>query len=52
MISGDIVVEINGAKVNTSEEIYQAVRSSNQITMLVQRGDELRRLHVTPEYTE
>lgn len=52
MISGDIVVEINGAKVNTSEEIYEAVRSSDQITMLVQRGDELLRMRVTPEYTE
>lgn len=52
MIPGDIVVEINGAKVNTSEEIYQAVRSSDQITILVQRGDELFRLRVTPEYTE
>lgn len=52
MISGDIVVEINGAKVSTSEEIYQAVRSSDHITMLVQRGDELLRLRVTPEYTE
>lgn len=52
MISGDIVVEINGTKVNTSEEIYQAVRSSDQITMRVQRGDELLRLCVTPEYAE
>lgn len=46
------MVEINGAKVNTSEEIYQAVRSGDQITMLVQRGDGLLRLRVTPEYTE
>lgn len=46
------MVEINGAKVNTSEEIYQAVRSSDQITMLVQRGDELLRVRVTPEATE
>lgn len=52
MISGDVVVEINGAKANTSEEIYQAVRSSDQITVLVQRGDQLLRLRVTPEYTE
>uniref|UniRef100_H3DIY1 HtrA serine peptidase 2-12 n=1 Tax=Tetraodon nigroviridis TaxID=99883 RepID=H3DIY1_TETNG len=52
LTAGDIVVEINGAKVNTSEEIYQAVRSGDQITMLVQRGDGLLRLRVTPEYTE
>uniref|UniRef100_A0A3Q0TAF6 HtrA serine peptidase 2-1 n=1 Tax=Amphilophus citrinellus TaxID=61819 RepID=A0A3Q0TAF6_AMPCI len=49
MQAGDIVLEINGVKVNTSEEIYQAVRSSDKITMQVQRGQELRRLHVTPE---
>ncbi|XP_022077374.1 serine protease HTRA2, mitochondrial [Acanthochromis polyacanthus] len=52
MLPGDIVVEINGVKVNTSEEIYQAVRSSDQITMVVQRGNELVRLQMTPEYTE
>lgn len=52
MQAGDIVLEINGVKVNTSEEIYQAVRNSDKITMQVQRGQELRRLHVTPEYIE
>ncbi|RVE57258.1 hypothetical protein OJAV_G00214370 [Oryzias javanicus] len=52
MLSGDIVVEINGVKVNTSEEIYKAVRSSDRITLLVQRGNELLRLTVTPEFIE
>uniref|UniRef100_A0A674MFI3 Serine protease HTRA2, mitochondrial n=1 Tax=Takifugu rubripes TaxID=31033 RepID=A0A674MFI3_TAKRU len=52
MIPGDIVVEINGAKANTSEEVYEAVRSSDHISMLVQRGGELLQLRVTPEYTE
>lgn len=52
MLPGDVVVEINGVKVNTAEEIYQAVRSSDQITMVVQRGRELLRLQMTPEYTE
>lgn len=52
MLSGDIVVEINGVKVNTSEEIYQAVRSSDQITMVVQRGHDILQLQMTPEYTE
>lgn len=52
MLAGDIVVEINGVKVNTSEEIYKAVRSSDRITMLVQRGKELLRLQVTPEFIE
>lgn len=52
MLPGDIVGEINGVKVNTSEEIYQSVRSGDQITMVVQRGDELLQLHMTPECTE
>ncbi|XP_022605872.1 serine protease HTRA2, mitochondrial-like [Seriola dumerili] len=52
MLQGDVVVEINGVKVNTSEEIYQAVRSSDKITMVVQRGNELLQLQMTPEYTE
>lgn len=52
MLPGDIVVEINGVKVNTSEEIYQAVRDSDQITMVVQRGHDLLKLQMTPEYTE
>ncbi|XP_029349502.1 serine protease HTRA2, mitochondrial isoform X1 [Echeneis naucrates] len=52
MLPGDIVVQINGVKVNSSEEIYQAVRSSDKITMVVQRRDELIKLQMTPEYTE
>ncbi|XP_056283170.1 serine protease HTRA2, mitochondrial-like [Pseudoliparis swirei] len=52
MLPGDIVGEINGVKVNTSEEIYQSVRSGDKITMVVQRGDELLQLHMTPECTE
>ncbi|XP_068436342.1 serine protease HTRA2, mitochondrial-like [Clinocottus analis] len=52
MLPGDIVVEINGVKVNTSEELYKAVRSSDKITMVVQRGDELLPLQITPECTE
>uniref|UniRef100_A0A3P8TZY2 Si:dkey-84o3.8 n=1 Tax=Amphiprion percula TaxID=161767 RepID=A0A3P8TZY2_AMPPE len=52
MLPGDIVVEINGVTVNTSEEIYQAVRSSDKITMVVQRGNKLLQLQMTPEYTE
>lgn len=52
MLPGDVVVEINGVKVNTSEEIYKAVRSSSSINMLVQRQNELLQLQVIPEYTE
>uniref|UniRef100_UPI0037E7D163 serine protease HTRA2, mitochondrial-like n=1 Tax=Semicossyphus pulcher TaxID=241346 RepID=UPI0037E7D163 len=52
MLPGDIVLEINGVKVNTAEEIYTAVRSSDKITMVVQRGQELLQLQMTPEFTE
>ncbi|XP_030212567.1 serine protease HTRA2, mitochondrial isoform X2 [Gadus morhua] len=52
MQPGDVVVEIDGTKVNTSEEIYQAVRSRNTISMLVQRGQEQLRMQITPEYAE
>ncbi|TKS86592.1 Serine protease HTRA2, mitochondrial [Collichthys lucidus] len=52
MQPGDIVLEINGVKVNTAEEIYHAVHSSDKITMVVQRGEELFRLQMIPEYTE
>ncbi|KAM6969685.1 serine protease HTRA2, mitochondrial-like [Tautogolabrus adspersus] len=52
MLPGDIVLEINGVKVNTSEEIYQTVRSSDNITMVVQRGRERLQLQMNPEYTE
>ncbi|XP_007561224.1 serine protease HTRA2, mitochondrial [Poecilia formosa] len=52
MLPGDVVLEINGVLVNTSEEIYRAVRSSDTINMVVQRGSELYKLQVTPEYIE
>ncbi|XP_062295909.1 serine protease HTRA2, mitochondrial-like [Scomber scombrus] len=52
MLPGDIVLEINGVEVHTSEEIYKAVRSSDKITMVVQRGQDLLKLQMTPEYTE
>ncbi|XP_029316006.1 serine protease HTRA2, mitochondrial-like isoform X1 [Cottoperca gobio] len=52
MKPGDVVLEINGVKVNTSEEIYQAVRSSDKIIMVVQRGQELLQLQITSECTE
>ncbi|XP_051241540.1 serine protease HTRA2, mitochondrial [Dicentrarchus labrax] len=52
VLPGDIVVELNGVKVHTSEEIYQVIHTSDKITMVVQRGHELLRLQITPEYTE
>lgn len=49
---GDIVVEVNGVKVNTSEEIYNAVRTSDSINMVVRRDRDFLMLHMTPEFTE
>ncbi|XP_051772349.1 serine protease HTRA2, mitochondrial-like [Ctenopharyngodon idella] len=52
MKPGDVIVEINGAKVNTSEEIYNAVRTSDSLNMVIRRGADLLMLHMTPESTE
>ncbi|XP_067098887.1 serine protease HTRA2, mitochondrial-like [Osmerus mordax] len=52
MLPGDVVVEVNGAKVHTSEEIYNAVRTSDSIAMVVRRGQEVLRLQAAPEVTE
>ncbi|XP_043111788.1 serine protease HTRA2, mitochondrial-like [Puntigrus tetrazona] len=49
---GDVVVEINGSKVNFSEDIYSAVRTSDSLNMVVRRGPDLLILHMTPEQTE
>ncbi|XP_051941929.1 serine protease HTRA2, mitochondrial-like isoform X1 [Hippocampus zosterae] len=52
LLPGDVVLEINRVKVNTSEEIYAAVRGSDKITVVVQRGEQQLQLQMTPEYTE
>ncbi|XP_072532983.1 serine protease HTRA2, mitochondrial-like [Salminus brasiliensis] len=52
MKPGDIVLEVNGVKVNTSEEIYSAVRTSDSIKMVICRGQDLLMLHIVPESTE
>uniref|UniRef100_A0A673K3A0 Serine protease HTRA2, mitochondrial-like n=1 Tax=Sinocyclocheilus rhinocerous TaxID=307959 RepID=A0A673K3A0_9TELE len=49
---GDVIVEINGSKVNSSEEIYNAVRTSDSINVVVRRGADLLMLHMTPEHTD
>ncbi len=38
MKPGDVVVEINGSKVISSEEIYSAVRTSDSLNVVVRRG--------------
>nr|XP_017208437.1 serine protease HTRA2, mitochondrial-like [Danio rerio] len=52
MKPGDVIIEINGVKVNTSEEIYNAVRTSESLNVVVRRGAGLLMLHMTPESTE
>lgn len=52
MKPGDVIVEINGSKVNSSEEIYNAVRTSDSLNVVVRRGADLLMLHMTPERTE
>lgn len=52
MKPGDVIVEINGSKVNTSEDIYNAVRTSDSLNVVVRRSNDLLMLHMTPEHTE
>ncbi|CAN9502141.1 unnamed protein product [Ophioblennius macclurei] len=52
MLRGDVVVEVNWVKVETTEQFYQALQGSGTISMVVQRGPERIHLHMTPEYTE
>lgn len=51
MLAGDIVVAINGVKVNSAKDVYQAAESSEQITITIQRGDKLIQMQLTPEYS-
>lgn len=52
MLPGDVVLEINGTDVKTSEELYKAVHNGNRIEVLVQRGTRRLHLHMTPEVSE
>ncbi|XP_056104014.1 serine protease HTRA2, mitochondrial-like isoform X2 [Rhinichthys klamathensis goyatoka] len=52
MKPGDVIVEVNGVKVNTSEEIYNAVRTSDSLNAVVRRREDLLMLNMTPESTE
>nr|XP_006004798.1 PREDICTED: serine protease HTRA2, mitochondrial [Latimeria chalumnae] len=49
---GDIILKINEKTVQTAEHIYDAVRSEQNLTMVVQRGHEVLMMSVTPEVTE
>nr|XP_033811199.1 serine protease HTRA2, mitochondrial [Geotrypetes seraphini] len=50
--AGDVVMEINGKTVKTAEDIYEAVRSQQSLTMVVKRSYEMLMVNVTPEYVE
>ncbi|XP_067414952.1 serine protease HTRA2, mitochondrial [Emydura macquarii macquarii] len=50
--AGDIVQEINGQTVRRSEDIYEAVRTQNNLAMLVRRSHDVLLVNVTPEVTE
>lgn len=52
MLPGDVVVEVNGVKVESSEQFYQAVQGSGDISIVVHRGRDRIHLHMTPEYTQ
>lgn len=52
LLPGDIVLEINGTGVQTSEDFYQAVYSSDRLKVLVQRGNKQLHLQMTPEAAE
>lgn len=49
---GDVIVEINGSKVNSSEEVYNYVKTCDSLNVVVRRGANLIKLHMTPENTE
>ncbi|XP_078534949.1 serine protease HTRA2, mitochondrial [Lissotriton helveticus] len=50
--AGDIVQGINGQTVKTAEDIYDAVRTQQSLTMTVKRGHDTLMVNVTPEYAE
>ncbi|KAG7461579.1 hypothetical protein MATL_G00192580 [Megalops atlanticus] len=52
MKPGDVVVKVNGAAVRSAEEIYGAVCASDGLSVVVRRGHDLLKLHMTPELTE
>ncbi|CAM5110734.1 unnamed protein product [Eretmochelys imbricata] len=50
--AGDVVQEINGQAVRRAEDIYEAVRTQNSLTLLVRRGHDVLLVNVSPEVTE
>ncbi|XP_042325663.1 serine protease HTRA2, mitochondrial [Sceloporus undulatus] len=50
--AGDVLVEINGRASRRAEDVYEAVRTQDHLTLLVRRGYEALLLTITPEVTE
>ncbi|KAH0615671.1 hypothetical protein JD844_025970 [Phrynosoma platyrhinos] len=50
--AGDVLVEINGQASRRAEDVYEAVRTQDHLTLLVRRGYEALLLTITPEVTE
>ncbi|XP_069488611.1 serine protease HTRA2, mitochondrial [Ambystoma mexicanum] len=49
---GDVVQAINSQTVRTAEDIYDAVRTQQSLTVTVKRGYDTLMMNVTPEYVE
>lgn len=52
LMPGDIVIDINGNRVKSSNAIYQALEKASILNMKVYRGNGYLELSVYPEDTE
>ncbi|KAM9027504.1 serine protease HTRA2, mitochondrial isoform 2-T2 [Ara ararauna] len=50
--AGDVVLEINGQASRRAEDVYEAVRTQQSLTLLLRRGHDTLLLSVIPEATE
>ncbi|XP_032542128.1 serine protease HTRA2, mitochondrial [Chiroxiphia lanceolata] len=50
--AGDVVLEINGTASRRTEDVYEAVRTQQNLAMLVRRGHDTLLVSVVPEVTE
>uniref|UniRef100_A0A8C6ZVI3 HtrA serine peptidase 2 n=1 Tax=Nothoprocta perdicaria TaxID=30464 RepID=A0A8C6ZVI3_NOTPE len=50
--AGDIVLEINGQASRRAEDVYEAVRTQQNLALLVRRGGDALLLSVAPEVAE
>lgn len=50
--AGDVVLEINGTASRRAEDVYEAVRTQQNLALLVRRGYDTLLVSVVPEVTE